>query len=100
MFDPPGTHPSPIFETEVVGALGHIMLHVSFQRGMSFPNSRPPPGLAPDFLGLAPRVKTRLTPLAFLRRSNHMKQFWMLRRYLKQNSVNKDGSESRFLVRL
>ena len=25
-----------------------------------------------------------------LRRSNHMKQFWMLRRYLKQNQVNKD----------
>ena len=25
------------------------------------------------------------------RRSNHMKQFWMLRRYLKQNGVNKAG---------
>ena len=28
---------------------------------------------------------------SFPRRSNHMKQFWMLRRYLKQNQVNKDG---------
>ncbi|CAK9063168.1 unnamed protein product [Durusdinium trenchii] len=41
------------------------------------------------FSSIVGGVTASMTQLQNLR-SNHMKQFWMLRRYLKQNSVNKE----------